>query len=376
MDLLVNIIHYIVPFVVLLSILVFVHEYGHFQVARWCGIHVSVFSIGFGKSLWQRTDKRGTVWKLSAIPLGGYCQFLGDDDASSSSVSEDVKKLSEEELKGAFYKQGPLKKLAVIFAGPAANYLFAILIFASMFYFIGNINYPPIIGEVMKDSPAEVAGLMADDEILTINGNKVKGFGDIRIEVELSVEEVMKLEVLRGEEKLDFNLVIKDLEVKDADGNLEKRPMIGIVSKNAVIFEKQDISIFRAFKDATLETWKVTHSTLRGLGQMITAKRESKEIGGIIRIAELSGDISKTGIISFISFMALLSINLGLLNLLPIPVLDGGHLVIYTIELIIRREVNEKIKEYLFRAGLCFILFLMLFATWNDIVRLVERWFF
>lgn len=377
MDWLVNIVYYVIPFLVLLGILVFVHEFGHFIVARWCGVQVAEFSIGFGKTLWSRKDKKDTLWKISAVPLGGYCKFLGDDDATSSTTDGEVAaKLSEDELKKAFFKQSPLKKLAIVLAGPGANYLFAILVFASIFYFLGMVNFPPVVGDVMKDSAAEEAGILPNDRILKINGNTIDSFSDISKEVELNVNKDIMVEIKRGEEKIKLSFPLKPVELLKEDGTIEQRVMLGVQSQNQVEIEAENLSLYQSFKFASIETWDITITTLRGVGQIITGKRSGGELGGVIRIAEMSGDISKKkGFLDFIVFTALLSINLGLINLFPIPMLDGGHVVIYIIEMVSRKEVNDRIKEYLFRFGFAFIIFLMVFATWNDVVRLFNRWF-
>lgn len=377
MDWLINVVYYIVPFLVLLGILVFVHEFGHFIMARILGVAVSDFSIGFGKTLWSRTDKKGTTWRISAIPLGGYCKFLGDEDASSSTCdSEAQAKLSEEELKRAFFKQSPWKKLAIVTAGPGANYLFAILVFASVFFFLGKVNFPPIVGEVMQGSAAEEAGILPNDKILTINGNKVVSFSDISKEVELNVGENIAIEIERGDGFATLKFPLKPVEVEKDDGTVEKRVMLGVKSLNVVELSHEKLSLVESLKEATVETWDITVTTLRGVGQIVTGKRSGDDVGGIIRIAEMSGDISKQrGVLDFVIFTALLSINLGLINLFPIPILDGGHIVMYTIEIVTRKEVNDRIKEYLFRFGFALIIFLMVFATWNDVVRLFNRWF-
>lgn len=377
MDVLLNVVYYVVPFLILLGILVFVHEFGHFIVARWCGVQVAEFSIGFGKTLWSRMDKKETLWKISAIPLGGYCKFLGDDDATSSTTDgETTSKLTEEQLKKVFFKQGSLKKLAIVLAGPGANYLFAILIFASIFFFFGKVSFPPIVGEVMKGSAAEEAGILPNDRIIKINGNAIESFSDISKEVELHVNENMIVEVKRGDGYATLVFPLKPIELIKEDGTIERKVMLGVQSVNTVEFEKENLSLYKSFKFATIETWDITMTTLRGVGQIVTGKRSGNELGGVIRIAEMSGDISKKrGILDFVVFTALLSINLGLINLFPIPLLDGGHVVIYVIEMITRREVNDKVKEFLFRMGFAFIIFLMVYATWNDVVRLFNRWF-
>ena len=375
MDWLINAVYYVVPFVVVLGILVFVHELGHFAVARMCGVKVDVFSIGFGKELWGRRDKQGTYWKIAAVPLGGYCQFLGDDDASSAGDGK-ASELSEEEKKFTFQYQSPAKKLVIALAGPVSNYLFAILIFAGIFFFLGKINFPPVVGEVFENSAAAKAGIVANDRILTINGNKIDSFDDIRKGVDLTVGNEVVVELLRDGREIRLQFPLIEMEVPEANGEMTKRPMLGVKSVNVIELDHEKLSLPQSLNEAFMEAWNVTEATLRGVGQMITGKRSGEEIGGIIRIAEMSGDISKqSGILDLVVFMALLSINLGLINLFPIPVLDGGHIVIYLAEIAVGKEINTQIKDALFKVGFSLIIALMIFATWNDFVRLFHRWF-
>ncbi len=375
MEWLVNVIYYVVPFIVLLGILVFVHELGHFLVARFCGVKVEEFSIGFGKELWGRTDKKGTHWKIAAVPLGGYCRFLGDGDETSS-TSGDVENLSDEDKKRAFPFQPTWKKLAIVLAGPGANYLFAILVFAAVFFFLGKVTFPPVIGEVIAGSSAEKAGLQVNDRILSVDGHEVKSFDEVSREIDMATAEKVNLKVKRGEKVFTLNVPLSVTELEAANGAKIKRKMMGVRSVSTVELNKEQISLPQAFVDAGAETWQITKLTLRGVGQMISGKRGTDDLGGIIRIAEMSGDISKqSGFIDFVIFMALLSINLGLINLFPIPLLDGGHVVIYVVEMVTRRELNEKIKDAMFKFGFGVLVFLMLFATWNDVLRLFHRWF-
>ena len=375
MDWFVNIVYYIVPFVVLLGILVFVHEFGHYIVAKLSGVQVEAFSIGFGKQLWGFTDKSGTRWKISAIPLGGYCQFLGDGDETSS--TSDTKELTEEQKKRAFAFQSPFKKLLISLAGPGANYLFAVLIFASIFYFVGKVDFPPVVGSVISGGAAEQAGIQVKDRILTINGVKIENFDDIRREVELNTNDKVKVELEREGKVISLAFPLKKVSIAQ-EKSLDKtdKPMLGVRSINIIEVKKVDLSLWEAVRDAAKETWSITDVTLRGIGQMISGKRGSDEVGGVIRIAEMSGDITREqGVLSLFIFMALLSVNLGLINLFPVPLLDGGHVVIYLIEIATRREINEKIKDGLFKVGFALLISLMVFATWNDVVRLVHRWF-
>jgi regulator of sigma E protease len=375
MEWLVNGVYYIVPFIVLLGILVFVHEFGHFLVARLSGVQVTDFSIGFGKQLWGFTDKHNTKWKICAIPLGGYCQFLGDADAASAGSSEEVKELSEEDKKKAFPFQNPWKKLAIVLGGPGFNYLFAIIVFTLMFAFLGKFSFPPVVGEVVAGGAADKAGIVKADRILSINGHEVESFSEITTEISLTTGGVAEVKLDRAGEVMELSVPLEMMKV-EANGQTTERPMLGIKSMNTMELDHERMSLPDAFVEACSETWRITEGTLRGVGQMITGKRGSEDLGGILRIAEMSGDISrKNGMLDFIAFMALLSINLGLINLFPIPVLDGGHVVIYLVEIVSRREINAKVKENLFKAGFALILALMIFATWNDFVHLFHRFF-
>ena len=375
MEWLINAVYYVVPFIVLLGVLVFVHELGHYLMAKFTGVKVDEFSIGFGKKLWGFTDRSGTEWKICAIPLGGYCKFLGDGDAASS--TDESASVAEEGKKYAFAFQNPFKKLAIVIAGPAANYVFAILVFAGVFFFLGKVDFPAVVGEVIKGGAAEQAGVLAGDRILKVNGKAVNSFAEVRQEVDMNTAEKVSLEIKRGEQfiTLSFPLKVIPLE-EEVNQPAEPKAMLGIRSVNIVEVQPSQISLAAAFRDATLETWRITEMTLRGVGQMITGKRDADEVGGIIRIAEMSGDISKqSGFLDLLIFAALLSINLGLINLFPIPLLDGGHVVIYLIEIVTGKELNETVKDYVFKFGLFLIISLMVFATYNDFARLFLRWF-
>lgn len=372
-----NIFCYVVPFVFLLGVLVFVHEFGHFIVARKLGVSVNAFSIGFGKELWSKVDSKGTVWKLSAVPLGGYCQFLGDADASSSTTEIDLTKFSEEEQKHLFATQKPIKKLAIAIAGPFFNYLFAFVVFFGLYFFMGSYDIPPVVSSVIPDSPAERAGVLSGDRILEVNGVQINDWTDITREMS-SVINVADIKIERENNIMSFKIPLEDIDYAfDSDEKPMKRKMIGIRgSAKHFHIVKDNFQFVQSIKKSLKEIYDVTSLTLKGVEQMVSGKRSSEDVGGVIRIVELSGDISKNkGIWSFISFMALISINLGLINLFPIPLLDGGHVVIYLLEMITRREFDAKIKDYLFKVGLGVILFLMLFSTWNDVKHLITRWF-
>lgn len=373
MEWILNVVYYVVPFVILLGILVFVHEFGHFIIARWCGVQVTAFSIGFGKELWGRMDRKGTYWKICAVPLGGYCQFLGDADAASATEDENAVNLSDEDKKKAFPFQNPFKKLAIVLAGPAFNYLLAIVIYSALFMALGKFTFPPVVGEVLPDSAAEAAGIEKGDRILKIGDHEISDFSEVAREVAISVDPEVVVEVLRNGENLKLDVVLQS----KSDKSSERRYVLGVKSVSNIEVGSAKVSPLEAVGAAFEEVWDVTITTLRGVGQMITGKRGGEDIGGVLRIAEMTGDISKNnGWLDFIIFMALISINLGLINLFPIPVLDGGHIVFYLIEIVTGRPLNERVKALLFKFGLALLLALMIFATFNDIVHLINRWFF
>lgn len=373
MNFIVNILYYVVPFLVLLGILVFVHEFGHYLVAKLCKVKVSEFSIGFGKQLWGKMDKAGTLWKVSAIPLGGYCKFLGDEDAASSSGKNS--NLSEEDKKYAFAYQSPLKKLAIVVGGPGFNYLFAILIFIGIYSTFGKVEIPPVIGEVLPNSAAAEAGILPNDRILSVDGKEIKTFQDFRAEIEMNTSGVVNIELQRSDKTINLEVKLKQISNKEK-GLESNKPMVGVLSSSNVEIALVDLSFTQAVVTSFKETWNITEMTLLGVYQMITGERSAEDLGGIVRIAELSGDISKTkSLIDFLMFMALLSINLGLINLFPIPLLDGGHVVIFVIEILLGKEINEKAKEWVFKFGFALLIALMVFATYNDIVHLLKRWF-
>ncbi len=368
-----NILYYVVPFLVVLGILVFVHEFGHYLVAKLCGVKVEEFSLGFGKMLWGKRDKSGTLWKISAVPLGGYCKFLGDGDASSASNKAD--ELSEEDKKYAFAYQNPFKKLAIVIGGPGFNYLFAILVFFGIFTIVGKMEFPPVIGTVVENSAAQEAGILPQDRILSVDGRDVNTFQEFRQEIEMNTSGIAAIKLKRGDKVMNIDVHLKFIE-DEKSGVKSTRPMVGVTSVNLVEISPTKMSVIEAAKEALSETWRITEVTLRGVAQMLSGTRGTEDLGGIVRIAEMSGDISKTkSWIDLLVFTALLSINLGLINLFPIPLLDGGHVVIFIIEILLGREINEKAKEYVFRFGFGLLIALMLFATYNDIIHLIKRWF-
>jgi len=360
--------YYVVIFLLILTVVIFIHEMGHFLVARWNGVRVDVFSIGFGPEVWGRTDaKTGTRWKISLIPLGGYVKFFGDADASSTSSDDRV--MTADEKAVAFQHKRVGQRAAVVFAGPAANFIFAILGLAGMFMVLGQPVTEPVIGAVMAGTAAEAAGLKAGDRITAINGQAVERFQDIQRIVRLDIEAPLSLAVQRGTDTLAITAQPRVIQRKGVFGDMEKVPVLGITADQSRtrIVAHGPIS---AMAESLRETEDMVRSTFIGIGQMINGTRDTDELGGPIRIAKGAGEAAQIGLSSVIFYTILLSLNLGLINLFPIPVLDGGHLLFYAFEAILGRPLGEKAQEYGFRIGLFLVLALMVFATRNDIVAL------
>lgn len=372
------------PFIVVLSILVFVHEWGHYIVARMCGVKVVQFSIGFGKELFGWTDKRGCRWKFCLIPLGGYVQMFGDTDPASAQSSETVKEegaetarpMTTDERKVAFFAQSVGRRAAIVVAGPAINYIFAIFILTGLYYFQGQPYIPPVAAGVVSDSPAEKAGIKPDDWIVSVNGRAIESFTQLRKEAAINLDQPMDIVLKRSTGEREWNSEPITLRVNprleyetDRFGFRHATGRIGISSPGGA-FETREHNILSATWYAARETVVITGDTLRALGQMVLGIRSADELGGILRIGAYAGDFAQKGIIAFITFAALLSVNLGFINLLPIPMLDGGHLLMYAMEKIRGKPLSDMVQEYMLRVGLLFLLFIMVFATWNDLVQL------
>ncbi|MCF6216465.1 MAG: RIP metalloprotease RseP [Emcibacter sp.] len=373
MESLINAIIYVTSFLAMLSILVFVHEWGHFIVARMNGVRVDVFSIGFGPEIWGRTDKKGTRWKFSYVPLGGYVKFFGDASAASTPEG-DLDDMSEEDRKVSFHHKKLSQRAAIVFAGPLANFIFAILIMATFFYTYGQIDTPAIVSQVVEGSAAEEAGIQKDDVIVAVDGSDIKRFNDVRIEVLYSAGEAIDVDVLRRGEIVSLVLkprltkITRDgVPVLGDDGKQLEMYQIGVQSSEEVVIREH--GLLSALWAGTLETRVIVVQSLRGIRQMIVGTRSVKELSGPIGIAKIAGESAKRGIDFWIRVMALVSISLGLINLFPIPLLDGGHLLFYGIEAVIGRKLSERTQEYGFRIGLVFILGLMMLATFNDILK-------
>ena len=448
-----NIWIYGVTFLAILSVLVFVHEWGHYIVARLCGVRVETFSIGFGKEIYGFTDKHGTRWKFALIPLGGYVKMFGDTDpASAGHVTEES--IPQSERHHAFFAKSVGKRAAIVFAGPAINFIFAMILLAGLYGFVGKPMTPPISVGIGVDSVAAKAGFQPLDKITSINGQTIESFDEVRRAVILALDTPLNFTVLRGEKTVEINVTPEKKTEIDRFGFKHERGYLGVIgpangfdisaisavngkktnddkdrtramllkamgkgdqvksfqitlkspdkdtpdttmiiaasrAMNDHFNDKQSpehdmlvlgprnnqdlkkLNPFMAMGSAIVETYRVSVDTLGALGQMIAGTRSANELGGIIRIGAIAGDMAERGMIAVITFTALLSINLGLINLFPIPMLDGGHLVFYAVEALRGKPLSEQVQEYAFRFGLVILVCFMVFANLNDIIQLL-----
>ncbi|MDG1859680.1 MAG: RIP metalloprotease RseP [Emcibacteraceae bacterium] len=356
-------------FLFVLTILVFVHEWGHYIVARLNGVRVEVFSIGFGPEIWGFNDKHGTRWKFSWVPLGGYVKFFGDaSEASTPDAS--ISDMTEKERKVSFHHKKLWQKSAIVFAGPAINFLFAILIIAGLYMTYGRMELAPVVGDVIEGGAAKSAGIQAGDRIVSIDGDEVSTFQDIRESLFIKIEDEVSLVVLRGSDLINLSFTLGVIDEKDILGAPIKTRQIGIMSSpDPDHREIVQYGPFRALGTATITTKDLTLMNLKALGQIIKGDRSTKDLSGPITIARVAGKTAEHGIVSLIRFMAMVSIGLGMVNLFPIPMLDGGHLLFYAIEAIRRKKMSEKSQEFGFKIGALVVLSLMVFATYNDLLK-------
>ena len=361
--------NYIIPFLILIMIVVFIHEYGHYYIAKRYGVGITDFSIGFGREIFGWNDKSGTRWKVCWIPLGGYVKFFGDRNVFSQTEQQEIiNKYSEDDRQKLFILKPLYQRSLIVAAGPLANYVLAILIFTMIYMFVGKDLTPALINEVQKDSPAFVAGMKKNDKIIYIDNKKVESILEVSTFINISTTETIEFVVLRNDQTISL-LVKPDLvDGKDTLGNSVKKRMIGIkLSPLNNKYEKQPLGPSKAIYYSVKEVWFVTVTSLNYLGKMITGAADSSQLGGPIRIAKITGQVAELGIIPFLSIMAYISISLGLINLFPIPMLDGGHLMFYLIEKILGRPLSQKTQEGFFRIGLFLLFSLMFFVTFNDL---------
>ena len=359
--------NYIVVFLIVLTILVFVHEYGHYWVAKRNGVRVEAFSVGFGPEIWGRNDASGTRWKICAIPLGGYVKMFGEggDDSEDGEKVE----ISDAEKAVSFYYKTVSQRAAIVAAGPIVNFIFAIFAFAILAGAVGNAVPLAAVGKVFKDSAAEIAGFKSGDRFISINEEEINLFSDLRRIVTENPDTVLSFQIDRAGKEITLSATPKLTVQKNAEGEEIEIGLLGVEwSPEFVSYERQNPAM--ALWVGVQRTYMVTTNILSYIGDMFSGRRGTDELGGPLRIAQISGQMAEQGIGAVILLMAMLSVNLGLINLFPIPMLDGGHLAFYLIEALLGRPLGAKAQEYGFRFGLILVLMLVVFVTWNDLVHL------
>ena len=397
----------VLAFAVLLMVIVFIHEYGHFSVARLLGVRVETFSIGFGKPLWRWVDKKGTEWRIAMLPLGGYVKFFGDLNAASQAPPEAEAKpvttqfpapgheeevaqgMTAEERAVCFHFKPVWARAAIVAAGPIANFILAVVIFTGLFMTFGRADYEPVVGYTVEASPASEAGLLPGDRVLAVGNRKIQTFSELRDQILAGGGDTVDLMVKRGEENLIVSITPQREESEDQYGNTVATWMLGIAAdRNAYEFQK--FGFFGAVREGVGELGRILSVTIRFLSKIIVGKEDATQLGGPIKMAQYAGqsvmsgfdesgyteapsfwDMLKVSLANFISLAAVVSVSIGFLNLLPVPVLDGGHLLYYAYEAVAGRPLGARAQAMGFRVGIVLLASLMLFVTWNDINNLL-----
>jgi len=361
-------------FLPVLIVVVVIHELGHFLVARWCGVQVSAFSVGFGREIYAFEDRHGTRWRLAWLPLGGYVKFVDDENPASVPTSDARAAMSVEERSGSFHAKPVWQRAAVVAAGPIANFLLAIVIFAIMFITFGVVKIEPRVSAVVPDTPAATAGFKAGDLILSIDGRKIDSFSDIQQYVATSPGRNLAFVVAR--DGAEVALTVKPILKESVDQIAGKhvRPVIGIQSSREVSqISHTNVGVFEAVGLGVQRTWSIITQTLSYIGDVFMQRQPADQIGGVIGIADVSGKVAQLGPEYVIQLIALISVSIGLINLFPVPMLDGGHLLFYFVEALRGRPLSEKTQEFSFKVGFAIVIALMLFTTWNDISRILAN---
>lgn len=353
----------LVAFIAVIGPLIFVHEFGHYLVGRWCGVHAEAFSIGFGRELAAWTDRRGTRWRLAMLPLGGYVRFQGDMNAASQPDPKWLE-MSPRERARSFPAKPVWQRALIVAAGPAINFLFAILILSAFVLAYGESRTPSVAGVVLPGSVAQKVGIRSGDHILSFNGRPVETYDDMATFTRMRAGEAVTIILERGGGRLEKQAVIGTAVERDRFGTEYKVGRLGIGPGTPVV---RKVGLTEAPVVATHMTVGIVRTMVETIGQIVSGRRSVKDLGGPLKIAQVSGQAATLGFQSFLFFMALISINLGFINLLPIPMLDGGHLLFYGIEAIQRKPVSPQVQEWAFRSGLALLLTTMLIATFNDL---------
>ncbi|AVF05416.1 MULTISPECIES: RIP metalloprotease RseP [Devosia] len=360
---------YLVPFLVVLTVIVFVHEMGHYLVARWNGVAIHTFSVGFGRELVGWNDRHGTRWRISAIPLGGYVRFVGDMNPASVPDLEAAANVDPALAPRLFVNKSVWQRIAIVAAGPLANVLLTFLILYALLLGYGRYTIPPVISEVVSGSVAEAAGFLPGDEILAVDGYAVRGFEDFQRYVATSPERAVVVDLVRSGAQRTLTLVPEAVEIEDRFGNDQRIGRIG-VSRDV---EETDVTLYRPGPvEAVGMTFEeirfIVQRTAAFLGDFFVGRGDVEQLGGPVKVAKVSGEVATLGFVALINLMALLSLNIGIFNLLPVPMLDGGHLLYYFIEAARGRPLSMRIQEIGFRFGFALVLALMVFTLFNDTV--------
>lgn len=364
---------YIVPFIFVLSLVVFFHELGHFLVGRWCGVKVDAFSLGFGPELFHFTDRRGTRWRIGALPLGGYVKFHGDANGASMTDGAAAAAMSPEDRAVSFFAQNVWKRAAIVAAGPIANFILAIVIFTGIYFINGRALLAPLVDAVTAGSAAEAAGFLPGDLIVSIDGKKIESFEDMQRIVQTASDTALTFDVDREGKTVELVATPRRRDISTPFGTT-RVGVLGVETRaKPENWRLQRYGLGESFIRATGETWYVVARTGSYLGGLVMGRESADQLSGPIRIAEVSGEMAKIGVAALLNLAAVLSISVGLLNLMPIPLLDGGHLFYYAVEAVRGRALNEKAQEFGFKVGLTLVAGLMIFATYNDILRLTRQ---
>lgn len=359
---------YAIPFLFVLTVVVFFHELGHFLVARWCGVRVESFSVGFGRELMGFTDKRGTRWKVGWLPLGGYVKFYGDEGVASTPNRSDEQAMHAPD---SFHAKSVGQRAAIVAAGPVANFILAIAIFAVMFSTFGRTVMTPYVNDVEPGSAAAEAGFEPGDLVIAIDGRSIESFSDLQRIVSMSAGIPLDFELGRDGSTVRVTATPRLQELEGPFGMSNEVGVLGV--RRAAGTEGVEVRRYdpvSAVWQGVIQTGVVIDTTLSYVGRVVTGQQSADQLGGPIRIAHISGQAATLGMVALINLAALLSVSIGLINLFPIPMLDGGHLVYYAVEAVRGRPLSESVQDIGFRIGLGLVLMLMLFATWNDLVQL------
>ncbi|WP_319531701.1 RIP metalloprotease RseP [uncultured Cohaesibacter sp.] len=362
---------YAIPALFVLTIVVFFHELGHFMVGRWCGVTIKAFSIGFGPELFGFYDKHGTRWKFSAIPLGGYVKFLGDENAASLPDEEAMQNLGADERVGSLHAKPLWQRAAIVAAGPLANFLLSIVIFAMLLLVYGKPITPARVDSVVPDSAAEEAGFEVGDIMVSVDGIDIEAFSDVQRLVALSSEDTLRVVVDRGGEMVTLMTTPRRTEVVDNFGNKQKIGVLGIRhSSNPEDIILKKYGPVQALMGGVEETYFIIERTLGYIGRIFIGKEDADQLGGPLKVAQVSGQVATLGFMALINLAGMLSVSIGLINLFPIPMLDGGHLVYFAAEAVKGKPLSQRSQELGFKIGMAMVLSLMVFATFNDITSI------